>query len=257
MLEETYDKFKKQLKDKKTGNDNLPEIVYNSDQQVHHICSYNHYRIKDDEVKLGLTHNDVYNTDELTHKFEYSLFEDIIKSEQLMADLKQIDEHKETLKEHMNEEFDYFPMEDFKDAGIVINDKDPELKLAAPAELYTAEQQVLQQQQHEKRTSIVSHMQKQHETDSTQDECYYHVHTVNCLVYVPYNDEKQEILIPSTTEMSRKENAKALFNDENIDEWNADPYFDEINTDTETFSYVHYDGPNQVMIQAIYLGNYS
>ena len=99
MLEETYDKFKKQLKDRKTGNDNLPEIVYNSDQQVHHICSYNHYPIKDGEVKLGLTHNDIYNTDELTHEFEYGLFEDIIKSEQLMADLKQIDEHEETLKE--------------------------------------------------------------------------------------------------------------------------------------------------------------
>ena len=69
--------------------------------------------------------------------------------------------------------------------------------------------------------------------------------------------KKKEILIPSTAEMSHKENAKALFNDENIDEWNADPYFDEINTDTETFSYVHYDGPNQVMVQAIYIGNYS
>ena len=45
----------------------------------------------------------------------------------------------------MNQEFDYFPMEQFKDAGIVINDKDPELKLAAQAELYTLEQQVLQQ----------------------------------------------------------------------------------------------------------------
>ena len=231
--------------------------VYNSDQQVHHICSYNHYRIKDDEVKSGLTYNDVYNTDELTHEFEYGLFEDIIKSKQLMADLKQIDEHKESLKEQMNQEFDYFPMEEFKDAGIVINDKDPELKLAAQAELYTLEQQVLQQQQQEKCTSTVSHVQKQHEADSTQDECYYHVHTVNCQVYVPYNDEKQEILIPSTTEMSHKENAKALFNDENIDEWNADPYFDEMNTDTETFSYAHYDGPNQVMVQAIYLGNYS
>ena len=54
MLEETYDKFKKQLKDKKIGNDNLPEIVYNSEQQVHHICSYNHYRIKDDEVNWDL-----------------------------------------------------------------------------------------------------------------------------------------------------------------------------------------------------------
>ena len=258
MLEETYDKFKKQLKDKKTGNDNLPEIVYNSDQQVHHICSYNYYRIKDDEVKLGLTHNDVYNTDELTHEFEYGLFEDIIKSEQLMADLKQIDEHEETLKEQMNQEFNYFPMEEFKDAGIVINDKDPELKLATQAELYTLEQQVLQQQQQEKCALTVSHVQKQHEANSTQDECCYHVHTVNCLVYVLYNDEKQEILIPSTTEMSRKENAKALFNDENIDEWNADPYFDETNTDTQnTFSYAHCDGPNQVMVQAVYLDNYS
>ena len=245
---------------------------------MHHICSYNHFCIKDDEVKSGLTHNDVYNTDELTHEFEYGLFEDIIKSEQLMADLKQIDEHKETLKEQINQEFDYFPMKEFKDAGIVINDKNPELKLATQAELYTLEQQVLQQQQQEKCVSTVSHykdagivindknpelklatqaklytleqqvlqqqqqekcistvshMQKQHETGSTQDECYYHVHTVNCLVYVPYNDEKQEILIPSTTEMSHKENAKALFNDENIDEWNADPYFNEINTDTQ------------------------
>ena len=123
--------------------------------------------------------------------------------------------------------------------------------------MYTLEQQVLQQQQQEKYASTVSHMQKQHETDSTQDECYYHVHTVNCPVYVPYNDEKQGLLIPSTTEMSRKKNAKALLNDENIDEWNAEPYFDEINTDKETFSYAHYDGPNQVMIQAIYIGNYS
>ena len=109
-------------------------------------------------------------------------------------------------------------MEEFKDAGIVINDKDPELKLATQAELYTLEQQVLQLQQQEKRASTVSHMQKQQETDSTQNECYYHVHTINCPVYVPYNDEKQEILIPSTTEMSRKKNAKALFNDENINE---------------------------------------
>ena len=82
MLEETYDKFKKQLKTKKTGNDNLPEIMYNSDQQVHHTCSYNHYPIKNDEIKSGLIHNDVYNTDELTHEFEYGLFEDIVKSKQ-------------------------------------------------------------------------------------------------------------------------------------------------------------------------------
>ena len=106
MLEETYDKFKLQLKNKKTGNDNLPEIVYNSGEQVHHICSYNHYRVKDNDVKMGLIHNDDYNTDELTHEFEYGLFEDIVKSEQLMAAIKQIDEYEETCKEQINQEFD-------------------------------------------------------------------------------------------------------------------------------------------------------
>ena len=75
------------------------------------------------------------------------------------------------------------------------------------AELYTLEQQVLQQQHQEKCAQTVSHVHKQHDKVSTQDESYYHVHTVNCPVYVWYNDEKQEILIPSTTEMSHKENA--------------------------------------------------
>ena len=158
MLEETYDKFKMQLKAKRTGNYNLPEIVYNSDEQVHHICSYNHYHIQDDEVKSGLIHNDVYNTDELTHEFEYGLIEDIVKSEQLMADLKQIDKYEEIFQEQRNEEFDFFPMEEFKVAGVVNNDKDPKLKLATQAELYTLEQQVLQQQQQEKCAPQVSHM---------------------------------------------------------------------------------------------------
>ena len=97
-------------------------------------------------LKAGLIHNDIYNTDELTHKFEYSLFEDIIKSEQLMADLKQINEYEENLHEQMNQEFDNFPMEEFKDAGVVTNQNDPELKSAADAELFTIEQKVLQQQ---------------------------------------------------------------------------------------------------------------
>ena len=100
-------------------------------------------------------------------------------------------------------------------------------------------------------------MHHQHDSDSTKDHYYHHVHTLNCPVYVPYNDEKQEVLLPSTTEMSHKENAKALYADENLNEWNADPYFDEGITDTETFSYGHYDGPKQIMVQAVYLGNYS
>ena len=137
-----------------------------------------------------------------------------------------------------------------KNAGVVSNKNDHELKSAADAELFNIEQQVLQQQQHEKRASPVSHVHKyQIDKHSMQDEYYHHVHTVNCLVYVPHNEEKQEILLPSATEMFRKENAKTLYtDDENFEEWNADPYFDESNTDTETFSYAHYDGPNQVMV---------
>ena len=38
---------------------------------------------------------------------------------------------------------------------------------------------------------------------------------------------------------------------------NANSYFDDSITDTETFSYGHYDGPKQIMVQAVYLGNYS
>ena len=61
MLAETYEKFKLQLKAQKTGNEQLPEVLQTSDEQVHYICSYNHYPVKGDDIKLGLIHNDVYN----------------------------------------------------------------------------------------------------------------------------------------------------------------------------------------------------
>ena len=123
--------------------------------------------------------------------------------------------------------------------------------------MFKIEQKVLQKQPDEKRAPKVSHVHQQHDNDSTKDRYYHHVHTVNCPVYVPYNDEKQKVFLPSTTEMSHKENAKALYTNENLNEWNADPYLDEGITDTETFSYGHYDGPKQVMVQAVYIGNYS
>ena len=57
--------------------------------------------------------------------------------------------------------------------------------------------------------------------------------------------------------MSHKVNAKALYNDENFNEWNADSFFNDSITDTETFFYGHYDGRKQIMVQVVYLGNYS
>ena len=122
-----------------------------------------------------------------------------------MADLKQIDEYEETLKEQLNQEFDNFPIEEFKDTGVVTNENDPGLKLAADAELFNIEQQVVQQQQLEKCAPPVSHMHKhEHDKHSMQDNYYHHVHTINCPVYVVYNEEKQEILLLSTTGMSCK-----------------------------------------------------
>ena len=153
----------------------------------------------------------------------------------------------------MYEEFDCFPLEEFKNAGQVSNINNHDLKQSADAELFELDQQVLQQQPTQQCASKVSHVHKH----DNHDEVYHHVHTVNCPVYVPYNNEKQEILLPSTTEISHKKNTKALYADENIDEWNADPYFDNTNTDTETYSYAEYDGPKQLMVQAIYIGNYS
>ena len=177
MLAETYEKFKLQLKVQKTGNKQLPEVVQTSDEQVHYICSYNHYPVKGDDIKSGLIHNDVYNTDELTHEFEYGLFKDIIKSEQLMADLKQIDEYEASIQEQLNNEFDYFPLKEFKNAGVIPNQNDPDLKLAADTELFEIEQQVMQQQPDEKCTPKVSHVHHQHDSDSTKDHYYHHVHT--------------------------------------------------------------------------------
>ena len=40
MLAETYEKFKSQLKARKTSNEQLPEVVQTSDEQVHYIYAH-------------------------------------------------------------------------------------------------------------------------------------------------------------------------------------------------------------------------
>ena len=124
--------------------------------------------------------------------------------------MKQIDEYEASIQEELNNEFDYFPLKEFNNAGVISNQNGPGLKLAADAELFEIKQHVMQQQPDEKHAPKVSHVHHQHDSDSTKDRYYHHVYIINCLVYVPYNDEKQEVLLPSTTEMSCKENAKAI-----------------------------------------------
>ena len=102
MLEETYEKFKQQLLARKTGDTQLPDIVQIADEQVHYLCSYNHYCVKNENTidKKGHNHNDIYDIDELNHEYEYGIYEDIIKTEQLMADIKRIDDEEKAAAEN-------------------------------------------------------------------------------------------------------------------------------------------------------------
>ena len=98
MLEETYFKFKKNilLKMKKMQpNFQEPVVEYCEPDQVIDICSYNHYPVLDKTNEGQEQHNDdndIYDTSELEHEFEYGIFKDVFKTEQLMAELKRIDE---------------------------------------------------------------------------------------------------------------------------------------------------------------------
>ena len=169
MLEETYEKFKQQLLARKTGETQVPDIVQITHEQVHHLCSYNHYYVKNDNTldKEGHTHNDIYDTDKLTHEYEYGIYEDVIKTEQLMADIKRIDDEEKAAVEKFKEEFDNFPLPDFKHAGQIDNQTDPGLRKAAESELYILEQLALQQLQNDNDNAAdkVSHVQhsQQHE----------------------------------------------------------------------------------------------
>ena len=94
MLEETYLKFKKHILPKlKKSEPNFqePVVEYCELEQVIDICSYNHYPILE-KSNTRQEHqnddNDIYDTSELEHEFEYGIYEDVFKTEQLMAELK-------------------------------------------------------------------------------------------------------------------------------------------------------------------------
>ena len=150
MLEETYIKFKKNILPKmKRMQPDLqePEIEYCEPEQVIDICSYNHYPVLE-KAKEGQqesnNNNDIYDTTELEHKFEYGIYEDIFKTEELMAELKRIDQAENENRKLRNINFQNFPLEQFSDAGKVANKGDPQLKAAADNELYELEKHAIQ-----------------------------------------------------------------------------------------------------------------
>ena len=155
MLEETYFKFKKNIlpKIKKMQpNFQEPVVEYCEPEQVIDICSYNHYPILDKSgpKQEKCNHDkDIYDTSELEHEFEYGMYEDVLKTEQLMAELKRIDEAENENKKLRDVQFGNFPLEQFSDAGKVANEGDPHLKAAADKELYDLEKRAIQIEKHE------------------------------------------------------------------------------------------------------------
>ena len=119
-----------------------PVVEYCEPEQVIDICSYNHYPILDKSSQKQCNSNDdkdIYDTSELEHEFEYGIYEDVLKTEQLMAELKRIDEVENENKKSQDVHFGDFPLEQFSDAGKVANEGDPQLKAAADTELYEIE----------------------------------------------------------------------------------------------------------------------
>ena len=124
-----------------------PVIEYCEPEQVIDICSYNHYPVIDklnEGQKQHNIDNDIYDTSELEHEFEYGIYEDVFKTEELMAELKYIDEDKNKSKKLRDLKFQNFLLEQFSDAGKVANEGDPQLKAAADNELYELEKCAIQ-----------------------------------------------------------------------------------------------------------------
>ena len=102
-----------------------PVVEYCEPEQVIDICSYNHYPILDKSSQKqshSNDDNDIYDTSELEHEFEYGIYEDVLKTEQLMAELKRIDEAENENKKSRDVHFGDFPLEQFSDAGKVANE---------------------------------------------------------------------------------------------------------------------------------------
>ena len=256
MLEETYFKFKKNIlpkMKKMQPNFQEPIVEYYEPEQVIDICSYNHYPVLDKSSQKQEQHkddNDIYDTSELEHEFEYGIYEDVFKTEQLMAKLKRIDEAKKENKKLRDVQFEHFPLEQFSDAGRVANEGDPHLKAAADTELYDLEKRAIQ--------IDIDKYEYEHSSDNTDDNSSkpaddnssscadndtssqsadddiqqtevshvqlptvskkYHVNNddntlckmVYGPTYVPYNEDGQKLLLPQTTDMSPKRQSKTV-----------------------------------------------
>ena len=303
MLEETYLKFKKNIlpkMKKMQRNFQEPVVEYCEPDQVIDICSYNHYPVLDKTNETQEQHNDdndIYGTSELEHEFEYGIYEDVFKTEQLMAELKRIDEAEQENKQLRDLEFKDFPLEQFSDGGRVANEGDPHLKAAADTELYDLEKHAIQididKHKYQKSSyntddnsspcadnnasqtadgnssqcadDYIQPTKVSHVQSPTVGEKYHVEHDDNTLrkmvygpTYVPYNKDGQKLLLPQTTDMSRKDNLKPLYN--SLPEGMCDNEYESLEqpiNDIETFQYSHETSTKHVLVQGVYVGSAS
>ena len=76
--------------------------------------------------------------------------------------------------------------------------------------------------------------------------------------YVPYNEDGQKLLLPQTTDMSRKDNLKLLYN--SLPEGMCDNEYKSLEqavNDVETFQYSHETSTKHVLVQGVYVGSAS
>ena len=77
-------------------------------------------------------------------------------------------------------------------------------------------------------------------------------------MYVPYNEDGQKLLLLQTTDMSRKDNLKLLYN--SLPEGMCDNEYESLEqaiNDVETFQYSHETSTKHVLVQGVYVGSAS
>ena len=257
-----------------------------------HIIIYPEIEKENAGSQYTNTTSDVYDTSEIEHEFEYGLYEDIVKTEQLWADLKRADEVDNENKKLRDLEFYNFPLEHFSEAGKVANPGDPHLRNAANTELYELEERAIQMTDQNNADENTS--EQTDDNSSSDDDCEQnendkadknssstevsHMQQNNADVkcpakqdientihkkvygptYVPYSEDGQKILLPQTTDMSRKENLKLLYN--TTPQGFCDDECESIeqsHIDSETFHYMHEASTKHVLVQGVYVGTAS
>ena len=188
-----------------------------------------------------------------------------------------------------------FSLEQFSDAGKVANEGDPHLKAAADTELYEIEKRAIQidTEKYENdnssgRTDDTNSSQRAEDEYNSQraddddendilqtevghvqlpknGEKHHDNHDENTLrkmvygpTYVPYNEDGQKLLLPQTTDMSRKDNLKMLYN--SLPEGMCDNEYESLEqavNDVETIQYSHESSTQHVLVQGVYIGSAS